>query len=107
MNFIDDGTDEKKYKRINQNIIDGNVMNISLIVIEVNYGDIDADDYICHGCYIIRFSSTPYTLQSELSIYGQVISFGEMVCEGTFFQSISIIILIFLQKINPITQLYI
>ena len=41
---------------------------------------IDADDYSCHGYYIIKFSSSPYTLQEDLSIDGQVISSGEMLC---------------------------
>ena len=80
-------------------------MKISLIITEGNYDAVDADNYICHGYYIIRFSLSPYTLQSDLIIYSQVISSCEMVCEGTFFQSISILIIMFLQK-NPITQLY-
>ena len=81
-------------------------MNMSLVSIEGNYGAIDADDSTCKSYYIIRISSSPYTLQSDLSIYGQVIYSGEMVCEVTyFFQSISILIIIFLQKINPIAQL--
>ena len=52
---------------------------------EGDYGDIDADDSMCHGYCIIKFSSSPYTLQSDLSIYGQVISSGEMVCKRNFF----------------------
>ena len=35
-------------------------MNISLIVMEWKYGAIDADDYSCHGYYIIKISSSPY-----------------------------------------------
>ena len=48
---------------MNQNILDGNVMNMSLIVTEGDYVDIDADDSTCHGYYIIKFSSSTYTLQ--------------------------------------------
>ena len=71
-------------------------MNMYLIVMEGNYGAIDTDYYSCHGCYIIKFSSSPYTLQADLSIYGQFISSGEMVCKGTYFyQSITIIIIMF------------
>ena len=29
--------------------------------------------------------SSPYTLQADTSIVGQVISSGEMICEGTYF----------------------
>ena len=56
-------------------------MNMYFIIMKVNYGAIDADDYTCHDYYIIKFSSSPYTLQVDLSIDGQVISSGEMVCK--------------------------
>ena len=65
-------------------------MNMYLIIIEVNYGAIDADDYICRGYYIIIFSSFPYTLQEDLSIDGQVISSGEMVCDRNYYFPINI-----------------
>ena len=58
-------------------------MNISLIIIEGNYGAIDADDFTCNGYYIIRNSLSLYTLQAELNVAGQVIYSGEMVCEVT------------------------
>ena len=57
---------------------------------EEKYGAIDTDDSSCHGYYIIKFYSSPYTLQSDLSIDGQVISSGEMICEGTYFSPINI-----------------
>ena len=76
---------KKIKKQINQTILDGNVMNMSLIITEGNYGAIDSDDSTCHGFYIIIFSSSTYTLQSDLSIYGQVISSGKMECKGTYF----------------------
>ena len=88
--FLDDRTDEEYYENINQTIIDGNVMNMSLIVTEVKYGAIDNDDSSCHGYYIIKFYSSPYTHQADLSIDGQVISSGKIVCEGTYFFPINI-----------------
>ena len=78
-------TYEKGYKHINQTILDGNLMNTYLIIMEGKYYDINADDSTCHGYYIIKFSSSPHNLQAYLSIYGQVISSGEMVCEGTYY----------------------
>ena len=81
-------------------------MNTSLISTGGNYGAIDAYNYTCHGYYIMQLSSSTYTPQSDLSIYGRVVLFGEMVCEGTFFQSISILIITFFNKINSITQSY-
>ena len=65
-------------------------MNISLVIMEVKYGAIDIDNYLCHGYYIIKFSSSPYTLQEYLIIDGQVISSGEILCERTDFFTINI-----------------
>ena len=65
-------------------------MNMSLIIIEGKYGAIDTDDYLCHGYYIINFPSSPYTLQEDFSIYGQVISPEKIVCERTYFFPINI-----------------
>ena len=65
-------------------------MNMSLIIMEGKYGAIDTDDYSCHGYYTIKFSSSLYTLQVYLSIDEQVISFGEMVREGTYLFPINI-----------------
>ena len=48
-------------------------MNMSLIITKGDYGSIDADDYSCHGYYIIRFSLSPYTIQEDMNIDGQVI----------------------------------
>ena len=59
-------------------------MNMSLLIMEGDYGYIDADDYSCYDYYIIKISSFPYTLQADLSIDGQVISYGEMLHEGTY-----------------------
>ena len=83
MNFIDNGTGNVECKCMNGTILDGNVMNMSLIIIEGDYDDINDDDSTWHGYYIIIFSSYPYTLQSHLNIDVQFISSGEMVCEGT------------------------
>ena len=63
MIFLDDGTDEEYYKNINENILEVNVINMYLIIMEGKYGTIDTDDYSCHGYYIIKFSSSIYTLQ--------------------------------------------
>ena len=74
MNFLDYGTYEEIYEHINQTILGGNVMNMSLIITEGKYGAIDTDEYSYHGYYIIRFYSFTYTLQADLIMYGQVIS---------------------------------
>ena len=79
----DYGPEEEIYEHINRTIIYGNVINMYLIVMELKYGAIDTDDYSCRGYYIIKFSSSPYTFQADLIIYGQFISSGEMVYDGT------------------------
>ena len=73
MNSLDDGTYEEEYKHINRTILDRNVMDMSLIIIEIYHGDFNADYSKCHGYYILRFSSSAYTLQPYLIIDGQVI----------------------------------
>ena len=71
-------------------ILDGKVVKMFLIIIEEKYGDIDAEDSSCNGYYIIKFYSSPYTLQAYLSIDGQVDSSGEMLCEETYYFPINI-----------------
>ena len=90
MNYFNDGTDEEYYKHINRAILDGNVMNMYLIIMKDKYGAIYADDSLYHGYYIIKSSSYPNTLQADLIIDGQVIYSGEMVCEGTYFFPVNI-----------------
>ena len=65
-------------------------MNMYLIIMVGKYGAIDTDHFSWHGYYIIKFSSSKYTLQADLSIYGQVIYYVEMGCEGTYFFPINI-----------------
>ena len=65
-------------------------MNVSLIIIEENYGVIDSGYSACHSYYIIIFSSSLYTLQANLIIYSKFISSGEIVFEGTYYFPINI-----------------
>ena len=76
MNFLDDVKYNVVYECINQTILNGKVMSISLIKIEINYGAIDADNSTYHGYYTIRFYSSPYMLQADLNICGQFIYSG-------------------------------
>ena len=48
---------------------------MSFIIIEGKYGAIDTDDFSFHSYYIIKLSSSTYTLQSYLSIDGKVNSY--------------------------------
>ena len=80
MSFLDDGTDEEVYEHSNRTVLDGNVMNMCLIVMEVKCGAIDADYSSCNGYYIIKFSLSPYALQADFSIDGKVIYYSEILC---------------------------
>ena len=82
-------------------------MNIYWVIMEDTYGAVDADDSTCNCYYIIRFHLSRYNLQEDFSIDVQVISSGEMVCEGTyFFQSIPIpIIIIVFSKTKSISTI--
>ena len=62
MNFQYGGTENVEYECNNITIIDGNAMDVYLVINEGNYGAIDADDSAWRGCYIIIFSSSPYTV---------------------------------------------
>ena len=65
-------------------------MNMYLINMQGKYGAIDTDDSSCHGCYIIKFSSSPYIFQEYFSIYGQFILSFDILCEGTYFFLVNI-----------------
>ena len=67
-NDFNDGADEEYSKHINQNFLDGDMMNMTLIITKEKYGTIDTNDSSCYGYYIIKFSLSPYTLQAVLSI---------------------------------------
>ena len=75
MNFVDDGKNEEDYKHINRTILDGNVMNIYLIIMEGKYVAINLDGYSYHGYYIINFYLSPCTLQEDLRIDDQNVFF--------------------------------
>ena len=81
-------------------------MNIYLIIMKGKYGDTDADNSTCHSYYIIKICSYKYNLQAELSIDGQVIYSGEIVCEGNYFIININYNCYFLQKLIPLIQLY-
>ena len=65
-------------------------MNISMIIMEEKNGAIDTGNSSCCTYYIIRISSSPYTLQSYLIIDGQFISFVEIVYEGNYLFPVNI-----------------
>ena len=65
MNFRYDKTDNVKYECIYRTILDGNFMNMYLIITKQSYCAIDADHNSFHLYYIIRFSSSTYIYNSS------------------------------------------
>ena len=49
----------EEYKYINENILDDNVIIMSLIIMKVNYGAIYDNYSSLHGYFNIKFSSSP------------------------------------------------
>ena len=67
------------FDEIHQVVLDGISENMSSLVQLGMYGAINTDDTTTNGLYVIQFISDAYTLQSNTTIYGQVISDGELV----------------------------
>ena len=55
----------------------------SLVQLDM-YGAINIDDTTTNGFYVIQFLSYAYTLQNNTTIYGQVISAGELVVKAQY-----------------------
>ena len=51
MNFLEYVTYEVEYEHINTTILCGTVINMTLIISKVNFGDIDDDNNSCHSYY--------------------------------------------------------
>ena len=51
------------------------------------YGSINTDDTTRNGFYVIQFISEAYTLQNNTTIYGQVMSAGELVVRKQYLYS--------------------
>ena len=47
-------------------------------------GAINTDDTTTNGLYVIQFISEAYTLQNNTTIYGQVISAGELAAKSQY-----------------------
>ena len=90
MNFLYYKADNVEYEIVTRIIVYVNSINISLVITEVNCGSVSADDSTCRDYYNIRFSTSTYTLQSELNIDCQVIYSGKILCKRTYYFPINI-----------------
>ena len=48
-------------------------------------GAIDADYRKSHGYYMVEFRTSPHTLQKNITIYGKLIDYEEVVANGSYF----------------------
>ena len=68
---------------IHQFILDGISDHMSSLFESEKYGAINTTYTTKNGCYVIMFTSEEYTLQDNTTIYGQIITAGELVCQST------------------------
>ena len=72
------------FYEIHQVSLDGKSENLSSLVQSVMYGAINISDNTSNVLYVIQFISEAYTLQKNTTIYGQVISAGELVVKAQY-----------------------
>ena len=72
------------FDKIHQVVLDGISENMASLVQSVMYGSINTDDTTTNRLYIIQFVSEAYTLKNNTTIYGQVISAGELVFKAQY-----------------------
>ena len=69
----------EEFDEIHKAVLDGISENMASLVQSVMYGAINKDDTTTNEFYVIQFISEAYTIQNNTTIYGQVISAGELV----------------------------
>ena len=74
----------EEFDEIHQVVLDGISENVASLVQSGMYGAINTDDTTTNGFNMIQFISEAYTLQNDTTIYGQVISAGELVVKSQY-----------------------
>ena len=69
---------------IHKVVLDGISENMASLVQSGMYSAINTADNTSYGFYIIKFISEAYTLKKNTTIYGQVISAGELVVKAQY-----------------------
>ena len=70
------------FDEIHQVVLDRISDNMALLVESVKYGAINTTETTTNVCYVIMFTSEAYTLQYNTTIYGQIITAGELVVKA-------------------------
>ena len=66
-------------------VLDGISENMASLFQSGMYGAINTSEKTTNVFYVIQFISETYTLQKNTTIYGQVISAGELVVKAQYF----------------------
>ena len=72
------------FDEIHQVFLDGISENMASLVQSGIYGSINTDDNTSYGLYVVQFLSEAYMLQNNTTIYGRVISAGELVVKAQY-----------------------
>ena len=73
-----------EFDEINQVVIYGINDNMASLVESEKYGAINKTETKTKLCYVIMFASEAYTLQYNTTIYGQMITAGELVVKPQY-----------------------
>ena len=73
------------FDEIHQVVLDGISDNMESLVEPVNYGSINKTYTATNLFYVIMFTSQTYTLQDNTTIYGKIITAGELIVNHNIF----------------------
>ena len=68
-------------------VLCGSINNVAQTIQIESIGTIDTDSRKYHGYSMVEFSSSPYTLQENKTIDGQVMESGQLVSNGRYFNT--------------------
>ena len=83
-------TSTETFDEIHQVVLDGISDIMTSLVKSVIYRDINKTDTSTNGFYVIMFSSGAYTLQENTTIYGQIITAGELAVKAKYLCSMQV-----------------
>ena len=83
-------TPSDTFDEIHQVVLDGIRDNIALLVKPGKYGAINTTETATNGFYVIILKSEAYTLQHNTTIYGQIITAGELVIKAQYLCSMQV-----------------
>ena len=77
-------TTSEAFDETHKVVLDGIIENMASLVQSGMYGAINTYGNTSNGLYVIQFISEAYILQNNTTIYGQVISDGELVVKAQY-----------------------